>query len=357
MSEDDRAARLHALWRAASELAQPDSALGRRARAALTASTGLSPEGVEYGLSECLEVNAGRAALTQLLRRAPPAPRVHVLLAANVFIGAYRAIALALAQSTRVAVRSSRRDPTMATLLWEASGEVFELTEELAPAPGESLWAYGSDETLAELRRALPAGVRFHAHGSGMGVAVVRQPEHLPDAVLREAADSLAEATMAFDQRGCLSPRVVLVEGDRPFAESFAAATAEALTSWESIVPRGKLSSDELADAERFVATFTYVGGLRPAGRGAVCLDPVDDRVFVPPVGRYLGFVRTSDALPLLERLGARVTTVGFFHGERLPGLCRERLGERRYVELGRMQRPILDGPVDLRRGWGHEVL
>lgn len=354
---EERKRLLHALERAALEIQRPDSALGRRARALLPNSTGLSPEGVEYALGECFEAGAGRAALHQLCRMAQPAPRAWVQLSANVFTGAYRAIALALASSTQVFVRASRRERIFAELLHEASDECFELEDELAPTPGDHVWAYGSDETLATLANQLPSGVHLHAHGAGMGVVVLREPSFYDDTRLLHAADALAQDTIAFDQRGCLSPRLVLVEGSEEFRSRFALATAEALGAWERTVPRGRITGLDLAEVTRFehVARFSFQ--TLPAGRGLVTLAVESGQLYVPPPGRYLHFVATRSALDALTELAPKLTTVAFYHPEYLPGLCHERFGARRYVELGRMQRPPLDGPVDVRAGFTSTIL
>lgn len=354
---DDRAERLLSLKAAAERVADANAPLGRRARERLVAETGLSPQGVDFALRNCLEHAVSRSTLSGLRRGRQLSARSHVLLSANVFVAAFRAIVLGLAQSPQCFVRPSRRSPELCELLHEGSGAAFELVDELSPQPGDPFWAYGSDETLAALRRDLPAGVRFHGHGFGMGAAVFRQPHGQLAAPLAEAVDALARDTLAFDQRGCLSPRVVIVEGTREFAETICELLVEALESWEKRVPRGQLSVDETADALRHEATMTYLGSCVAAGMGLVFLDPVLDRVVVPPVGRYLHVCMTQDALAVLQRFGPRLTTVGVYHPESLPGLIEERIGPRRVVDLGQMQTPPLDGPVDLRSGWTPEVL
>lgn len=354
---EERQRLLHALERAALDIQRPDSSLGRRARALLPESTGLSPEGIEYALGECFEAGAGRAALHQLCRAAPAAPRAWVQLSANVFTGAYRAIALALASSTQVIVRASRRERVFAELLHEASGGSFELEDELAPTPGDHVWAYGSDETLLSLANQLPSGVHLHAHGAGMGVVVLREPSHYDDAHLSHAADALAQDTIAFDQRGCLSPRLVLVEGSPDFRQRFARATAEALGAWERTVPRGRITGLDLAEVNRFEHVARFCFQTLAAGRGLVTLAAEPEQLYVPPPGRYLHFVETESALDALTQLAPKLTTVSFFHPEHLPGLCHERFGARRYVGLGQMQRPPLDGPVDVRAGFSSTVL
>lgn len=357
MNSDGRVARLQALQRAAAELADGSTALGRMARELLPQTCGLSEPGVDYALRECLEHGSGRAALTQLIRRAPVAERALVLLSANVFTAAYRAIALALAQTEDVTVRASRREPTMAELLHGGSGGAFALVQELIPRPGDHLWAYAADDTLEELRRSLPAGVFLHAHGAGMGIAVVAESGLNPTTPLSSLARELALDTVAFDQRGCLSPRAVLLVGSGDFCAAFADALAEELTEAERWVPRGPLNAAERAAAIRYEHTVSYVGGARSAGQGLVVLDAVPDRMMIAPVGRYLHLTQTTRPMELLNECKASLTTVGVFGDESLPGRIQACVGNRRVVDLGKMQTPPLDGPVDLRSGWTADQL
>lgn len=292
-----------------------------------------------------------------MVRRHTPTPRAHVLLSANVFTAAFRAIGLALTQSPHVFVRPSRREPEMAQLLCRAAGGAFELVDSLSPEPGDPVWVYGTDETLARVRDAMPGGVRFHGHGSGMGIAVFGPDLPRAPQSLDEATDRLAMDVVAFDQRGCLSPRVALVEGDRDYASTVAQSLARAFARWEQRVPRGKLTESETADFLWYRDTMTYAAEALPAGKGLVVLDPVDERVVVPPIGRVLHVTRTANAEPVLVELAPRVSCVGLAGHETLEGRLRSSIGERRYVPLGSMQTPPLDGPVDLRTGWSAEIV
>jgi hypothetical protein len=344
--------RLLALARAAQLIASPETEWGRKARQLLCQQAGLSPQGVEYALWECLEAQVSRATLSQLMKRAPQAKTVHVVLSANVFTAAFRAIALGLAQSDEVRVRPSSREPTFARLLFEAAPGAFELVEEVAPKPGDHVWIYGTHESIEAISDTFPPGVAVHGHGPGMGAAVVRQPDQWTRSVLRDGADRLAQDVVAFDQRGCLSPRVVLVQGGDDFFEQFVDELHRALAGWQSAVPRGALSESEGADAERYQQTMGYVARCLDLEPGLIAIDPVWERLVVPPVGRHLHVTRTVDPLARLIELAPHLTTVGFFHAGSLVGQCQAQIGPRRYVDLGQMQRPALDGPVDLRSGW-----
>src|SRR5215470_10824431 len=77
-------------------------------------ATGLSTEGVELGFTKHVEIDPTDDDLASLVRAAGSAKHVAVILSANVFVAALRAIALARAASPSVVVRPSRREPHFA---------------------------------------------------------------------------------------------------------------------------------------------------------------------------------------------------------------------------------------------------
>jgi len=340
----DPVERVRALVEGARIIADRTSSLGSRARSELVRATGLSLEGVELALAECLETHVSEREIADFCAGVEPVERSLVLLSANVFVAAHRALALGLAGSARVMVRPSRREPVFARLLAEAAPGLFEIVAELAPAPGDAVWAYGSDETLDAVRKSLPAGVRFHAHGSGIGVAVV-------DALnaSRDAARALALDVVPFDQRGCLSPRAVVFVGSDAEAHGFARLVAEELAALSRSVPLGTLDSDEAADATRFRDAVTVAGAVFPAGPGTVGVGGA--RLVVAPVGRNLHVVPCDDPTRLLGASARSIAALGIATEGGLAARLREALLETRPSALGRMQRPPFDGPVDRRRG------
>jgi hypothetical protein len=329
--------RVFSLSRAARRIADPSDPLGSRARGLLVESTGLSAEGVELALAHCLETEPSEAEVAALCESVTPAPRVHVLLSANVFVAAHRAIALGLAASSSVVVRSSRREPEMAALLSEAAPGLFELSSELSPAPGDHVHAYGSDSTLSELGASLPRGVILHGHGAGFAVAVVEPP------FASDLWDRLALDVALFDQRGCLSPRVVLTSGP---TEGLAAGLARALSRFEAAVPRGRLTAEEAADVIRYRDTLTFAGELLPAGQGFVS---ASSEFLVPPTGRNLHLVTHPDPLTLLTPFAEKLTSIGVEGSLELAERARQLFPRCRIADVGRIQSPPFDGPVDRR--------
>jgi len=346
------AERVRALVAAARRVADGTSELGRRARALLVESTGLSAENVAWGLEEALETAASDAEIDGLVRTVTGRPQdaadephgVHLILPANVFVAAHRAIALGLAASARVYVRPSRREPVLTQLLAEAAPGLFEIVADIAPEPGDHVWAYGGDRSLEAVRASLPEGTVLHAQGPGYGFALVDA-----SAVGEAAAAALACDVAAFDQRGCLSPRAAVVLGTREDARRFAALVARALATRASEVPLGRLDAAELAEIRRFRDAATYAGELLPAGPGGVFVtDGV--RLGVAPGGRHVTVSAAAgleSALSEIER--SLVTAVGVAGPSALARDVTAAVPGARVSALGRMQLPAFDGPADRR--------
>lgn len=355
----ERRARVRRVLAAAARLVDPHDPLGREARERLPKATGLSPQGVALGLSEHVETTASDEELDRLLAWAGEAPRVHVVLSANVFVAAVRAIALAVAAAPEVLVKPSRREPIVAALLARAlceaggprggtrgrGGQRIEIVESLVARDGDHVHAYGSDASLRAIRAALPPGVRLRAHGTGFGVAVIdagSDPER--------AADELAADVVPFDQRGCLSPRIALVAA-RGDPLRLAAALGTALARRGERVPRGALDADERTAAAMWRDTLAMTGELFEGESYAVGFDPAPRALTLPPTGRHV-HVAVVDPLrveALLAPLAGAITTVGRAIDGPLARAVGSLAPRARAAVLGRMQKPPLDGPVDRR--------
>jgi hypothetical protein len=333
---------VRALVEGAKRLGDGATPLGQRVRDELVSSTGLTREGVELALEMSLETDPSDAEIAALCDSVATAPAAHVVLSANVFVAAHRAVALALAASSRVTVRPSRREPVFARRLAEAAPGLFDVSDELTPRAGDLVFAYGSDETLERIRRKLPEGVAFRPHGSGFGVAVV-SARHAGV----EAARALALDVVLFDQRGCLSPRAVAFVGDEEEARAFAASVAEELAAVSERVPLGTLHPDEAASATRFRDAVTYAGLALPAGPGWVGIG--GERLLAAPVGRNLHVLCCDDPLPLLAPWAASSAAIGIAAEPELDARIQKALPGARASALGHMQRPPFDGPVDRR--------
>lgn len=340
-------ARVQRVVALARRIADPADPLGQEARVSLASTSGLSAEGLELSLGEHLESCPAPADLDALLRGASPAPRCHLVLSANVCTAAVRAVACAVASAPKVLVRPSRRDPALASLLVRElaadpafPGEVA-LVAEIAPEPGDEVHLYGSDESLAAVAARLPPGAVVRAHGTGLGVAVI-------EGAIEPAAEALGRDVVAFDQRGCLSPRAALVHGD---AEAFAEALHRALGALGERVPRGPLEVDTAAEITRYRGTLEAIGTYRAGPHHAVGVDPSPRALVLPPPARVVHVVPASpaDVDALLGPWAPFLTVVGADADGELARAIRALAPRARNAALGEMQRPPLDGPVDLR--------
>jgi hypothetical protein len=359
MSDDPtRRARALCVVAAGRRIASPESGPGREARQGLLATSGLSRAGIELALTEHLETDPSPEEISALVAAAGTAPRCFALLAANVCTAALRAVAFAAATAPVVVVRPSRRDPVIAGLLvrglaadpaFAAAGGRIGLLEACArPAsPGDEVHAYGSDAAVESLTAALPDGVVVRKHGTGMGIAVIGATEDE-----EEAAAALARDVVPFDQRGCLSPRMALVEGDVERAAAFAKALDAALRALDERVPRGPLDDATRAEIAMYRASIEAVGDFREGPGHAVGLDPAPRALVLPPPARvvHVAPATARQASALLETWARYVTSIGGDDGD-LARAVRATAPRARAAPLGEMQRPPLDGPVDLRLG------
>jgi len=343
---ESRRARLEPLFESARSLADASSARGKLARARLAASSGLSAQGVDFALLRCLEIAPDEREIAALIRSTPSAQVAHVLLSANVFVAAHRAIAIALSASAQVRVRASRREPEMAELLLAGAPDTFQLVAELSPRSGDRLWAYGSDETMDEVAVSLPPGVALHAHGSGFGVAVLDGAHSESELSVLLAA--LAEDIALFDQRGCLSPRVVLVNAAPAVADELARELARQLEKLEKLVPRGTLTVTELSEIAKYRDTAQFTGEVFEAGLGYVSLSNAGSWV-LPPTGRNIHVLRCSDAIKTLLPYRPLLTSCAVAGTPAVRQAILRALPGARVCNFGDMQRPPFDGPVDRR--------
>ncbi len=313
----------------------------------LAQSTGLSPEMARRALARNLEREVSDEDLARILAWAgDEVDEVALVLSAGVLTSPLRALILARAAGRRVTVHPSRRDPAFAELLVEELGATnVRLGGRFdgAAFEGDELHAYGSDASVATLRTSVRAGVRVRSHGNGFGIAWVERPD---DA----AARALAEDVIDFDQRGCLSPRIVFAHVN---AEELAVALSAELGALAKELPRAPLTDDERVALVRFREGSHFVGIVHQGPEHTVVLAHEDTPIFLGPTGRTL-LVFPAHSLEStakkLHPLAVAVTAVGTDVRERAPELAMA-LGvpHARVAALGTMQTPPLDGPVDLR--------
>src|SRR5690606_28472283 len=129
---------------------------------------------------------------------------------------------------------------------------------------------------------------------------------------------------------GCLSPRIVAAPVDGP--ERIARALHEALSSWGERVPRFALTAPDRAALRRAQATYAAIGAFLEGPHHAVACDPTPRSIDLLP--------------PLREPVRPAITCIG---GEGPLAEALHAMTRVRRAPLGAMQKPPLDGPVDLR--------
>jgi hypothetical protein len=195
---------------------------------------------------------------------------------------------------------------------------------------------YGGDETVDWVRSRIPLRTALVAYRHRLGVALVGREalgagggsrntaaSGVPVGSARETALAAARAVALFDQRGCVSPHVFLVEeGGEVDPESWAGLLAGSLGGLEEDLPAGPLSVEDGAALQQlrgeaeleeslgrgrvihggaeapWTVHFRKGGALEPS-----CLNRV---VRVMPVGDLL-----EDGLPMLTGWRHHLQTVG----------------------------------------------
>ncbi len=334
--------RVRLLVAAANQIATDEALI-----AALTAEGPLSRGGVVLALRSHLELDPSDAEIAALLAtRLPAVPEATVILAANVFVAALRALAVAAASAERVRVRPSRRNPRFATALVHAARALgadwisVHTTRDPSTIRG-AVHVYGRADTVTAVQAAVAPDVTVYAHGPGFSVASVDTDD---------AAPLVARDMVPFDQRGCLSPRITYVLGTER-ARRFAAELARELAS--SRVPRGALDAAEHAEWTRYVDTWTMAAHDLHGGADHVVVVTDGTAPFaLAPVGRAMHVIaidsRAQLELALLPFASQLVAVAG------AAPLTARAFAHVRHAALGCLQRPPFDGPVDLRAVPGH---
>lgn len=346
LSEEQALQRVKALLLAASRVREKGTLWNRRALDELPAVTGLSRAGVELALTEHLEHDESDFDFRELFSSVPRASTAHVVLSSNIFVGALRAVMLAACSAERVTVRPSRREPVFFDILFDALGRPDWLTEvsDIETQPGDVVHVYGQDSTISAIAQALPEDVSLWGHGSGFGVAVIDA------SAFEQAVSPLARDVVVFDQRGCLSPRVVFVFGEEIQCETIAERLAEELEQWQTKIPIGAIDDHERALRRAYADTICATGLLFENDGAMVGLDNEPQSFLLPPLPRVVHMMRVStveQAKLLLEPMRQFVTRIGG-QGQYATEL-QKWLPDARPCVLGRMQKPRLDGPVDRR--------
>ncbi len=223
-------------------------------------------------------------------------------------------------------------------------------------AEADCVTATGSDETLAAIRKRVPAHTRFAGYGHRLSFGYIAS-EVLTGPGVRAVAVRAAADVAAWNQLGCLSPQVLYVQdGGTVSPELFAQLVAEELAARETAEPRGELPAATAAA----IASRRSIHELRAAhspetrcwcSEGSTAWTVIyeaDPRFQRSCLNRFVyvkGVSGLAEALRSADSERGRVSSVGLAAGpQQARGLATElaRWGVTRVCPLGRMQCPAL---------------
>lgn len=417
---------VEAASRAAGRLVDPGDEVGRRARELLARELGWPGELVaetlegmgrvwsERALLEVLEVEVGGASALDGFgdgepvpsasaaavpggigrrRRAASGPPLQVVIAAaNVPGVAVTAAIRGLVARSGLLLKAPEAEPGLLPLFGRVLAEEDPLLGACLAAtwwPGgsdaaeERAWTsraglvvvYGGADAVRHVRRAAAPHADLLAYGPRIGVGVV-----LPDAAGGGGPwpGRLARDVCAYEQQGCVSPRVVYVLGEEP--SPFAEALASALEEEVRRLPRPSPTEEEAVALRslRAEAEFReYAAEGRDAGRGPAPAggpggaalsggDAAGWTVLVegsaPPRSEGLPrLVRVHPAAgvgrleELLRPVEGRLQAVGYAGARGAESVARlaSRLGAARVAPFGTVAWP----PADWRHDGRHQIL
>lgn len=307
-------------------------------------------------------------------RRASGPPLLFQVLAANVPGVAVTAIVRGLLVRSGVLCKAGRDEPflpalfarmlaeedavlgsTVAVTWWPFERETAEWSSWSRRA--DLVVAYGGADAIAGVRAALPAGKELLAYGPRVGIGAV-----LGGADHRQAADGLARDVCAYEQQGCVSPRLVfVVDGD---VQAFGERLAKSLDAHTVRQPTPRLSDADAAAIRSLRAQreFDHARGTRllasePDLRWTVLIDPVPniEATNLPRVVHLSAASSVGDLLTALKPLGGHIQAVGYAGEAGLAELAEgaAQLGASRVAPFGRIAWP----PVDWRHDGRHQLL
>ena len=203
---------------------------------------------------------------------------------------------------------------------WKGGDDAIEAREF---ASVRKIVAFGSDEAIAQIERRSPVPVK--GYGTSYSVGFVAA-----GADVRTAATGAACDAAMFDQRGCMSPQTIYVEGDDGRATLFAHALASALGEVERTLPRARIGSDEAAAVAMAVRRLS-VSALAPKTHG------LDALVLGPKRGGVPSFVVAVEAhaRPAIEGFGRIAVVMPYANVDALAATLGDAARDIRFETLG----------------------
>jgi hypothetical protein len=245
------------------------------------------------------------------------------------------------------------RQPTFAKLLHQSFLEImptplFELNtggENLPQfysclAKADLVLAYGQDETMETLKQKLAPHAIFIPHGEVLSAAII-----FKEAANFSSLEKLAYDFLSYDQRGCLSPCLALIESGGELSPAACARffAEEILPPLAKRLPRGGLFPGEAAAILHQRSLNRFRGLVYTGTDWTVCYDETLSwpEATLPRFLPFKPFEKRSDLVGFLQASKAPLISVGFA-GENAALRLLAQSGTQRNVTLGEMQRQLL---------------
>ncbi|HKP64482.1 MAG TPA: acyl-CoA reductase [Polyangiales bacterium] len=365
---------VRALCQSGIHLLGADRALAQELRRELLSSTGLSAGMLEWALTTTFsslrpDVLDGLAReVTGTPGLVPvPARLASVVLAGNIFSAAVRAIYLPLLSGAPVLVKTSSSDDVLPRFLLRALHAIdpdiaqrCELVSfgrdtpdalQALLADAEVVSIYGDDSSIQRIAAQAQPNTRVLRHGHGISASFVGADAlRGGSTATRDAGQRVALDIAAYDQRGCLSPHVVFVEGD---ARSFARSLAEtALPELARLLPPGAATLSDQALALQWRAAAQVRGELFE-GRGYAVSYESNHAPRSSPGGRLISVYdcpAPDAAIQALRPFGSALKCIGVAGPRELRlelAQCLRPFSAARVCRAGEMQTPPFHAYAD----------
>jgi hypothetical protein len=294
-------------------------------------------------------------------RRAGGPPHLLIVHAGNVPGVAITAALRGLLVRSGVLCRAPEAEPGLLAHFARALAEAHPLLGRCLattwwPADRKAPWAawvkrsgkvvvYGGGEAVTGVRQRVPPEADLVVYGPRVGIAAV-----LPDAPLAEAAAALARDGCAYEQQGCVSPRLVFAVGSdgRELGEALAEALERETAGRPPPTPDAETAV--AVRSARAEAEFAGLGGrpvrLLASGEASTWTVVVGgDPLRTEGLPRFLRVHGVEDAAELERTLGpleGRIQSVGYAGSDGLEGIAgvAARLGACRVAPVGTLAWP-----------------
>lgn len=208
-------------------------------------------------------------------------------------------------------------------------------------AKTDLVFAYGHDETLQAIQSHLAPHALFIAHGHAESAAII-----FKDATNMNTLEKLADDMLCYDQRGCLSPRVVFIEqgGELSPAEC-ARLFAEmilpyAVKTW----PRGGLFTGEDAEILHQCIIARFQGIVYAGPDWTVCYDKhlTWPNINLPRFLPFKPFNTHNELITLFSSLQHPLISLGYSGSPEKIAFLKKIFKNCRFPTIGTMQRQLL---------------